>query len=191
MHAAAGISSENAAHRFAVDWDQDGQTCEGVFIPRRDSNSRFNALVGGRLIPGEHQHARFDVVESDDRLHVADARDDGVARVSVNARPADELPANSVFRSIEEASRFFETGALGYSATRDADRFDGLELRCKSWQVQPLAVDEVRSTYFEDLTNFPPGSAKFDCALLMRGIEHEWIAREDLCCAAARPGQSA
>jgi len=34
-----GLGSENAAHRFAVEWDQDGKQCEGVFIPRRDTNS--------------------------------------------------------------------------------------------------------------------------------------------------------
>jgi hypothetical protein len=30
-----GISSENAAHRVAVLWDEDGSTREGVFISRR------------------------------------------------------------------------------------------------------------------------------------------------------------
>src|SRR5215468_7943504 len=35
-----GISSENAAHRIAVEWDQDGAVREGIFIPRRDTSSR-------------------------------------------------------------------------------------------------------------------------------------------------------
>src|SRR5689334_2956774 len=43
-----GVSSENAAHRIAVEWDQDGNTGEGVFIPRRDTSSRLNTLAGGR-----------------------------------------------------------------------------------------------------------------------------------------------
>ena len=29
-----GIGSENAAHRFSVEWDVDGKSCEGVYIPR-------------------------------------------------------------------------------------------------------------------------------------------------------------
>jgi hypothetical protein len=177
---AAGIGSENAAHRFAVEWDRQGQRREGVFIPRRDTSSRLNTIVGGRLFPGEHHHARFDVSETDDRLRVELVSDDGQARVSVAARLADRLPADSVFRSVDEASRFFEGGALGYSATRDAARYDGLELRCRTWAVQPLAVESVRSSYFDDRSKFPEGSAKFDCALLMRGIEHEWHTREDL-----------
>ena len=46
-----GISSENAAHRIAVEWDQDGEKKEGVFIPRRDTSSWLNTLAGGRLFP--------------------------------------------------------------------------------------------------------------------------------------------
>ena len=176
----AGIGSENAAHRFAVEWDRDGQRQEGVFIPRRDTSSRLNTLVGGRLFPGEHHHARFEVSETEDRLRVEFESDDAQARVSVTARLADGLPPDSVFASVDEASSFFEGGALGYSATENPSRYDGLELRCKTWAVQPLAVETVRSSYFDDRTKFPEGSAKFDCALLMRGVEHEWHTREDL-----------
>jgi hypothetical protein len=176
----AGVGSENAAHRFAAQWEREGQGEEGVFIPRRDSSSRLNALLGGRLFPGEHHHARFDVSESEHRLRVELESDDGQVRVSVRARLADALPEDSVFGSLADASRFFEGGALGYSATKDETRYDGLELRCKSWVVQPLAVEAVQSSYFDDRTRFPEGSATFDCALLMRGAEHEWHSRDDL-----------
>src|ERR1700730_7686708 len=43
-----GISSENAAHRIAVEWNQGGEAREGVFIPRRDTSSRLNVLLSGR-----------------------------------------------------------------------------------------------------------------------------------------------
>src|ERR1700692_2401811 len=43
--AVMGISSENAAHRIAVEWDQGGETKEGVFIPRRDTSSRLNTIL--------------------------------------------------------------------------------------------------------------------------------------------------
>ena len=49
-------------------------------------------------------------------------------------------------------------------------------------EAQPLAVGEVRSSYFDDRSKFPEGSAIFDCALLMRGIEHEWHSRESINC---------
>src|SRR5690606_15197977 len=41
-----GISSENAAHRIAVEWEQDGRLQTGVYIPRRDTPSRLNTLLG-------------------------------------------------------------------------------------------------------------------------------------------------
>ena len=52
-----GFSSENAAHRIAVQWQAGGVPQEGVFIPRRDSDSWINQLAGGRVFPGEHHAA--------------------------------------------------------------------------------------------------------------------------------------
>ncbi|HXT52418.1 MAG TPA: DUF2071 domain-containing protein, partial [Thermoanaerobaculia bacterium] len=39
---AFGIRSDNAAHRIAVEWPGGG---EGVYVPRRDTNSRLNSLA--------------------------------------------------------------------------------------------------------------------------------------------------
>jgi hypothetical protein len=187
---AVGLASENAAHRFAVEWDQNGSTRQGVYIPRRDSSSRLSALLGGRLVPGEHHHAQFIIEETDDRLHVEFQSDDGTARINVIARPAAELTAGSIFASIDDASRFYEGGALGYSATRDPTRYDGIELQCKSWSVQPLEVDTAESSFFDDVAKFPIGSVVFDSALLMRGIQHLWHTRKDLCCDAVAVEES-
>ena len=177
-----GISSENAAHRTAVEWDENGTVREGVYVRRRDTDSRLNAWAGGRLFPGIHHHARFTVEETADRCHVALRSDDRVTSMEVRGRRVDELPATSVFGSLEEASAFFRAGSLGYSATPRPSHFQGLELRCLSWRAEPLEVEEVRSSFFEDESLFPQGSIGFDCALLMRGIEHEWHGKPDLCC---------
>jgi hypothetical protein len=175
-----GTSSENAAHRVAVEWDEDGAVRDGVYVRRRDTSSRLNTWAGGRLFPGLHHHAVFAVEESEDHYHVALRSDDGVTRVEVRGRRAEALPASSVFGSLEQASAFFRAGSLGYSATPHPSRFQGLELRCLSWRAEPLEVQEVRSSYFENETQFPKGSIGFDCALLMRGIEHEWHGRPEL-----------
>ena len=63
-----GLSSENAAHRIAVVWTDDTGSREGVYIPRRDTGSLVNHLAGGRLFPGEHQRARFRVIEDERRI---------------------------------------------------------------------------------------------------------------------------
>lgn len=178
-----GISSENAAHRIAVEWDQNGQIKEGVFIPRRDTSSRLNTLTGGRLFPGVHHHAAFEVQEHDDRYRIELNSDDRQTHLLVEGHVAEELPSTSIFGSLMEASDFFQKGSLGYSVTAKPDQFDGLELRSFDWQVQPLSVGKVKSSFFEDRALFPAGSVEFDCALLMRGIEHEWHGRGQLCAA--------
>lgn len=187
MPAWLGISSENAAHRTAVEWDDQGMVREGVYVRRRDTSSRLNSLAGGRVFPGIHHHATFTVRETADHFEVAMRSDDGATSVSVRGRRADQLPASSVFHSLDEASAFFQAGSLGYSATHDPSRFQGLELQCFNWQVEPLEVEAVRSSFFEDVSLYPKGSIEFDCALLMRDIDHEWHGKSDLCCAAATP----
>src|SRR5689334_21923940 len=41
-----GVSSENGAHRIAVEWEEGGETKQGVYVPRRDTSLRFNTWVG-------------------------------------------------------------------------------------------------------------------------------------------------
>jgi hypothetical protein len=181
-----GFTSENAAHRAAVVWPTADGEREGVYVRRRDTNSRLTALVGGRLFPGVAHHARFTVHETAEHFEVALRSDDGATDLAVVADVAPTLPSSSIFTSLAEASAFFQGGALGYSATPDPTTFHGMELHCRRWHVEPLTVREVRSSYFDDETIFPKGSIAFDNALLMRGIEHEWRGRADLCCPAAR-----
>ncbi len=172
-----GLASENSAHRIAVEWAGDDGFRKGVYIPRRDTSSRLNSLVGGRVFPGVHHHAAFTVQEEKDSYSVHLESDDRSTRLLVEARVADTLPSDSVFKSLEEASSFFEGGSLGFSPNPDCSCFDGLELRAFSWSVQPLTVTNVASSFFEDESLFPAGTARFDSALLMRGIPHEWHAR--------------
>lgn len=46
-----GVSSENGAHRIAVEWDEGDEVKEGVFIPRRDTSLRLNSVIGGKFFP--------------------------------------------------------------------------------------------------------------------------------------------
>lgn len=170
-----GISSENAAHRVAVRWhDKTGAAREGVFIPRRDTGSWLNHLAGGRLFPGEHHLARFAVQAAGDSIDLEMKSRDGAVALRLRASRSTALPATSGFATQEEASAFFEGGALGYSVTRDPRRLEGIALRMREWKVEALAVADVYSSYFADETNFPPGSVQFDSALLMRDLAHEW-----------------
>src|SRR5207249_9469335 len=133
-----GISSENAAHRIAVQWDDDrGMEREGVFIPRRDTGSPLNQLAGGRLFPGEHHRATFSVQSTDRRIDLEMASLDGQVRVGVHGQVSDRLPPGSVFTDLADASSFFESGSLGYSATAEPGRLDGITLNTRTWKVEP------------------------------------------------------
>jgi hypothetical protein len=177
-----GFSSENAAHRIAVEWDDDGEQRTGVFIPRRDTSSLVNVVAGGRVFPGIHHHARFAVREDSNCFHIEMDSRDRSTHVLVDGHIASGLPVNSVFPSVSDVSKFFQAGSLGYSPDSSNRHFDGLELRSFDWNVDPLAINHVESSYFEDHTVFPVGSVEFDCALLMREIVHEWHSRESLQC---------
>src|ERR1700733_9747867 len=91
-----GLTSENAAHRIAVEWEENGTTREGVFTPRRDTSSALQAFAGGRFFPGVHHTAKFEVNEEDNefRLHMR-SRDDAVL-IEVNARRASQIPTTSI-----------------------------------------------------------------------------------------------
>ncbi len=175
-----GIASENAAHRIAVEWDENGQTREGVFIPRRDTNSRLNAWSGGRLFPGEQHLAKFEVRESATEFEVQMRSCDGEVALRVAGVITEMLPPNSIFASLDEASAFFERGCLGYSARCDSEILDGMQLETQNWRVQALKVSQIHSSVFDDTGKFPPGSIAFDHALLMRDIPHQWHAAKTL-----------
>ncbi len=183
LPAFVGISSENAAHRIAVEWDDSGETKEGVFVPRRDTSSRINALLGGRLFPGMQKHADFKVQEHDDHFRIECASDDQQTQLLFEGHLSDKLPKTSVFRSISEASQFFERGSLGYSVTTQEGQYDALQLHSFNWRVRPLDVENLKSSFFDNLKLFPAGSVDFDSALLMEEIEHEWHGGNRLCSA--------
>jgi len=166
-----GISSENGAHRIAVEWTENGETKEGVFIPRRDTSSYLNSLAGGRIFPGRHYHAKFDVKEENGHYHIAFKSSDGTT-ISIDGYKTESLNKDSIFSSLDEASVFFEGGAIGYSP--NADKYDGLKLKTFNWKVQPLKMTNVHSSFFEDESIFPKGAVQFDNALLMTEIQHEW-----------------
>ncbi|MBO0871427.1 MAG: DUF2071 domain-containing protein [Micromonosporaceae bacterium] len=171
--ATLGLRSENAAHRIAVEWDTPRGPAVGVYIPRRDSGSAANVVIGGRLFPGQHHRARFDVHETGGDLRVAFASSNRTAAVSVHVRTTHDW-SSGLFANLEEASEFFRQGAKGYSATTSARCLDGLELQTHAWQVEPVEILTAQSTFFDDVNRFPAGTAALDCAMLMRDAPVTW-----------------
>lgn len=111
-----GFNSENAAHRVAVLWNKEERTQEGVFIPRRDTNSHVAHLAGGHIFPGEHCRANFDVEDTGSEIRLSMKSIDSKVAVEIEAEVGSELPSNSIFSSLEEASLFrsWVSGLLGH-----------------------------------------------------------------------------
>jgi hypothetical protein len=171
-----GISSENSAHRIAVEWEGDhGEPKQGVFVPRRDTDSSLNAFAGGRVFPGIHHRSKFTVKDQDGRISIRiDSPDSERPLVEFEASETEVFPESSVFASLDDASKFFEAGCVGYSPRPHSCTLDGLLLKVSNWQVTPLAIHHAHSAYYEDRSIFPSRSIMLDHALLMRNIQHEW-----------------
>ena len=174
-----GISSENGAHRIAVEWTENGEIKEGVYVPRRDTSSRLNSLAGGRVFPGVHHLADFKVNEDEGHYNIEFESDDGTF-LEISANETTDWNDQSIFEDQDCASDFFKQGSIGYSPDKIGDTFDGLELKTKKWEVSPLTVTKVKSSFFENESIFPKGTIKFDNALLMRNIEHEWNSKKKI-----------
>jgi hypothetical protein len=177
-----GISSENSAHRFAVTWnDENGDQCEGVYVPRRDTDSTLNSLAGGRIFPGVHYHSQFLATQQQQHIHIrVNAQDSGTPLVDLTVEKTESFPAGSIFDSLEYSSGFFEAGSTGYSARPKGNKLDGLFLDVPEWKVSPLEIQKVQSSYFDDRTLFPEGSIICDHALFMENIHHAWHSKPSL-----------
>ncbi|MFF8609268.1 DUF2071 domain-containing protein [Streptomyces sp. NPDC015346] len=172
--AAAGLRSENAAHRVAVEWDGPDGVETGVYIPRRDTASRVNHWAGGRIFPGEHGRADFEVSESEESVRVAFATRDGRTRVDVTVEITRGLEGSELFADLDEASAFFRGGGRGYSPTGGGPRLDGMQLHTDDWRIEAGRVTSARSSYFDDPDRFPPGSTELDSVLVMRDVPVRW-----------------
>jgi hypothetical protein len=64
-------------------------------------------------------------------------------RVSVDIRVPQRVQRIALCAEVREASDFFRSGSVGFSATRDSGRLVGLELRADRWVVEPPEVDAV------------------------------------------------
>ncbi len=176
-----GVSSENAAHRIAVErTDGSGRYRQGVYIPRRDTGSLINHLAGGRVFPGEHHSARFDVQDDGNRINFSMESQDKSVSVRLAGTQKCGLPSSSCFSSLSDASDFFQDGSVGYSITQEEARLDGLKLKTLEWHVSGLELEYVYSSFYSDQRHFPPGSVVYDHTLIMRDVEHEWHKEEDL-----------
>jgi Uncharacterized conserved protein (COG2071) len=167
-----GIRSENVAHRFAVEWEDGQGTRAGVYIPRRDTNSRAVTIAGGPVFPGVHHPARFVVSESPDQVAIAVASRDQEVRLEVTACPVGQL-TSELFSSVEDAMNFFRHGSTGWSPSPGGN-LDQVRLDCDRWSARPAQVTRMVSSLFDGPTIFTPKDCTLDSALLMENLKATW-----------------
>jgi Uncharacterized conserved protein (COG2071) len=176
---AAGMTSENVAHRFAVEWDTADGGAAGVYVPRRETSSRIAAAAGSRVFPGGYRHARFEVAESEALIRIDARSRDGKVSVSAEAAPAVAL-GSELFPTVDDAVSFFRGGSLGFSPSTTAqDCLDGVRLQCATWAARPMVISHMRSSLFDDVATFPRGTCTLDSALVMTNIAARWTADPD------------
>ena len=171
-----GVSGEHSTHSFAVKWTDHRRPAVGVFIPRRHTSSRLTAAIGDRLFPGAYGRADFAVEQQGADVHVAFASPEGSCGVDAAVSVVDDLSGSELFASTDEASQHFRRGAVGYSLRRKGGLLDGVEMRTRTWRIEPARIIHVQSSYFDDVTVFPAGSAVVDSAFVMREISADWRA---------------
>jgi Uncharacterized conserved protein (COG2071) len=171
---ALGTRTENVAHRFAVQWDDGDGTHVGVYVPRRDTDSRLAAWAGGKVFPGSYQRALFNVHEVGSALNVRAVSRDGQMYVDVTAREADHLESE-LFGTVDDALDFFRRGSLGYSPSSTGSN-EGVRLESTRWEGHAVTVDQMRSSLFDDRDLFPVASCVLDSGIVMRNLPVRWVA---------------
>jgi hypothetical protein len=134
------------AHRVAIQYPSNNGIRPGVFIWRRETDQRLVELLGGRLFPGVHHHARFQVNESQNDLAMDVTTNDGKADVHFSAHRLKEWRPTPSFGSFDEVSEFFRKGDCGFSCSLNGDELEGLQLRTLKWEIAPMEVECKRQT---------------------------------------------
>src|SRR6201995_2635696 len=152
---AVGLSSENMAHRVAIRYPSRDGIRSGVFVWRRETDQRLVELLGGRLFPGVHHHARFHVSESQKRLAMDVTSDDGKADVRFSAHVSGEWRHTPSFGSFCEVSEFFRKGDCGFSCSLRGDELEGLQLKMLKWEMVPVEIESQHCAFYSDPKHFP------------------------------------
>ncbi len=170
-----GGSGEHATHCFAARWTDQRRPATGVFVQTRHTSSRLTAVIGDRLFPGVRGRARFTLEDDSGKVHFGFSSRDG-SHVDASVEATDELIGSELFASTDEASQLLRRAALDYSLRRKGGRLDGVEVRTDTWRIESTRIKYARSSYFDDPTVFPAGTAAVDSAFVTHDIAADWRA---------------
>jgi hypothetical protein len=172
-------ATQNIVHHIYVTRDLAPQREKaGIFVVRRDTSSRWLSWsTTGPEVDRRH-HARFRVRRRHESIDLIADSDDRVMHVALAARLTEQLPVNSAFHSLADATAFLQpssafmgaVGGLTPLATPGTTK----------WRLQPLAVKRIESSLFSSPTT-PCGQLEFDSAFTLRSIEFSWQQQPAFC----------
>ena len=157
------MGTDHLSWRFPVEIPNgDAPPRRAVWVPRRNTSSRFGANWAGKLTPGNWSHSRFEFDEGPTGAELtveSDALD-----LHLVCRRTPDL-RGSVFLEPCEVADVLRRSGPAHPPFALAPGFDRLELQADLWHLEPLIVDELRARRFDDPELFPPGSIELDCGL--------------------------
>jgi hypothetical protein len=164
-----GFGAENAAHRVAVEWETPEGVQTGVFIPERHSSSLVPVLLGGRILPGKHSLAQFQVNETDTDFDVELTSKDN--HVHVQTHLSNEWDS-SLFENWEQASNFYKNSPTGWSPKVNRVGEEGMSLTADNWSVKPAKTTLLKSSFYDAI---PSSDITYDHTLVMQKISSHWV----------------
>ena len=161
-------STQNVVHHVYVTRERvPRRERAGIFVLRRDTSSRWQSWsTAGPQVVRKH-HARFRIRRRREAIDLVADSDDRVMHVALAAQLCEQLPANSVFRSIADATAFLRPSDAFLEAVEGLPKTPSRSP--SKWRLQPLAVERVESSLF----GWPDanGPLQFDRAFTLRSIE--------------------
>jgi hypothetical protein len=88
-----------------------------------------------------------------------------------------DVPPSDLFATAGDASELYRRASRSFSSTRRGHRLDTVDIEPDEFCADPVGVLSVESSYFDDCTRFPEGSAMVDSALVMRDVLASWRSR--------------
>lgn len=169
------VNTETALYRIAVTWEQYGKQHTGSYVLRKETDSLMQIFANSRWSDDSQNWARFHVKEEkrsqQDVYEINCFSKDGTS-LAITANTALRFPQESVLKTLDTASCFFEDESHYISPKYQTSVFNCLSETTLNWKMSPLSVGALQSDFFENKQLFPKGSIYFDHALLMKNVRH-------------------
>lgn len=155
----------------------------GAVVARSDTSSRLLVWMGEHgLIRLRQQHARFRVVETREAIELVGDSDDRRMHLALKGRVTRWLPRQSVFGSVAQAHDFVRLDLEDLGLIGPETGSGGAGRGARRSRLQPLALERVEASWFDDSPLATAGALEFDSAFWVRDDELAWSPHAAFCC---------